>query len=70
MATVTFLHARGVVTVWRKLVLRVVALVGAVAAIYGTFVANFPDFSCFCDEEPGGGQAAVCLREPDPENDR
>ncbi|CDQ75674.1 unnamed protein product [Oncorhynchus mykiss] len=36
VATVTFLHARGVVTVWRKLVLRVVALVGAVAAIYGT----------------------------------
>uniref|UniRef100_A0A8C8I1B7 Sulfatase N-terminal domain-containing protein n=1 Tax=Oncorhynchus tshawytscha TaxID=74940 RepID=A0A8C8I1B7_ONCTS len=51
VATVTFLHARGVVTAWRKLVLRVVA-------IYGTFVANFPDFSCFLmrnrevDEQP------------------
>uniref|UniRef100_A0A8C7LT00 Steroid sulfatase (microsomal), isozyme S n=1 Tax=Oncorhynchus kisutch TaxID=8019 RepID=A0A8C7LT00_ONCKI len=58
VATVTFLHARGVDTAWRELVLRVVALVGAVAAIYGTFVANFPDFSCFLmrnrevDEQP------------------
>lgn len=47
VATVTLLHARGVLTVQRKLVLSVVALVGAAAAIFGTFVATFPYFNCF-----------------------
>ncbi|CAB1327995.1 unnamed protein product [Coregonus sp. 'balchen'] len=47
VATVTLLHARGVVTMRRKLVLSVVALVGAVAAIFGTFVITFPNFNCF-----------------------
>nr|XP_046175799.1 steryl-sulfatase [Oncorhynchus gorbuscha] len=47
VATVTLLHARGVVTVRRKLVLSAVALVGAAAAIFGTFVATFPYFNCF-----------------------
>lgn len=70
MATVTLLHARGVVTARRKLVLSVVALVGAAAAIFGTFVATSPDFSCFLMRSREVVEQPYVSREPDPENDR
>lgn len=47
VATVTFLHVRGVVTVHRRLVLILVTLVGVAAALFAMFVVTFPNLNCF-----------------------
>ncbi|XP_019898111.3 steryl-sulfatase isoform X2 [Esox lucius] len=47
VATVTLLHARGVVTVRRRLALSLAASVGAAAAVFGLFIVTFPFFNCF-----------------------
>ncbi|KAL1021840.1 hypothetical protein UPYG_G00018740 [Umbra pygmaea] len=47
VATVSLLHARGVVTMQRRLVLSLVVVAGAAAATFGLFVATFPFFNCF-----------------------
>ncbi|KAJ8003594.1 hypothetical protein DPEC_G00149960 [Dallia pectoralis] len=46
VATMALLHAMGVVTLQRRLVLSLVASVGVGAVIFGLFVVSFPVFNC------------------------